>query len=153
MKNSEKFDLRKFLKENKIKTGLYKTKDLIIESKNPYNDTQKNVIKEGISDYHSVEYYALVGEHGDVGSYSNFKQAIKKAEVLKKEELKRDTLGSDTAYIGVSGNTDDFAIIYIDQPYFKRISSNDFSDSKSYNNWLKIAKKAFKSEKTEIGKY
>lgn len=41
MKNSEKFDLRKFLKENKIKTGLYKTKDLIIESKNPYNDTQK----------------------------------------------------------------------------------------------------------------
>lgn len=39
MKNSEKFDLRKFLKENKIKTGTYKSKDFMVESKNAYNDT------------------------------------------------------------------------------------------------------------------
>ncbi len=41
MKNSEKFDLTKFLKNNEIKTGTFTEKELKVETKNAYNDTKK----------------------------------------------------------------------------------------------------------------
>ena len=40
MKESEKFNLVKFLSDNKIKSGTYNAKDLKVEFKNPYNDTK-----------------------------------------------------------------------------------------------------------------
>jgi len=43
MKNSEKFDLRKFLKENEIKTGNHESKDLVVQQKNPYNDVVNEI--------------------------------------------------------------------------------------------------------------
>lgn len=47
MKNSEKFDLRKFLNDNKIETGTYDKKDVVVTKKNAYNDTKK--INEEVS--------------------------------------------------------------------------------------------------------
>ena len=46
MKNSEKFDLRKFLNDNKIKTGTFAKKEFLVKTKNAYNDTTKNIINE-----------------------------------------------------------------------------------------------------------
>lgn len=114
----------------------------------------REVIKEQGDTYYEVDYYARVGEHGSIGNWPDMNTAYKKAIDLYKREKKANQLGEDTWYIGVSGNSDDFAIIYVDAQYLKnRISAQDFGDATAYKNWLKVAKQVLKSGKPAKGTY
>ena len=107
-----------------------------------------------LAEYHEVEYYEKYGEHGSLGHYPTFKTAVSKATSLYKREKKEGTLGEeDTQYIGVSGTSDTFAVIYVDKSYFKRISAQDFQNLEDYKTWMKVAKKTLSSGKPNIGKF
>lgn len=113
-------------------------------------ENKETLISEG-KDYYSVEYYAAVGEHGEVESGSDFKTMVKKAEAFLKREKKE--LGKDTLYIGVSGSGDDYAILYVHPDYLKVNGEQSFNSKEAYENWMKSAKECMSSKKTIIGKY
>ena len=113
----------------------------------------KKILEADIPDYHQVEYYAEFGEHGDMGDYPNFNTAYKKAVDLYNKEKKQNKLDK-LWYIGVSGNTDDFAVVYVTQDYLNKVVGRySFSDTKAYNNFVKVAKQVLKTGKPIKGKY
>lgn len=106
-----------------------------------------------LNEYYSIEYYDKQGGHGDVGQDNNFDMAYKKAINLYKREKSAGELGKSTGYIGVSGDGDDFAIIYVDKDYLSVNNANVFSDKTAYNNWLAVAKKVLQTGKPMKGTY
>ncbi len=102
--------------------------------------------------YYVVDYYARVGEHGEANVFhgDKFKEAVKSAVEFYNREKKSKTL-RELSYIGVTGNADEFAIIYLSETYLKRITLEDFSDKKAYDNWMKAAKSW--KDKPVTGKY
>jgi len=109
----------------------------------------KEYIKEADRpDYHSVEYYAEVGQHGEVNNYPTMSQAYKEAVKFGK---RKDN--ADLWYVGVSGNSDEFAVIRVNESYIKHMSSKMFKDKKGYDSWNKVAKQVLKTGKPMKGKY
>ena len=60
MKNSEKFDLRKFLNDNKIETGTYNQKDVVVDQKSAYNDTK--LMNEEVSKSFMTKVFKLIDD-------------------------------------------------------------------------------------------
>lgn len=108
-------------------------------------------LQEGIAEYHEAEYYDKMGGHSGIGNWPDFKTAYNKAMELYKREKKNDF--EDIGYIGVSGNSDQFAIMYVDEDYLNLTTNASFQDPKAYKNWMKAATKVLKSKKPATGTY
>ena len=117
-------------------------------------DLIEKYLGEGdIPTYYSAEYYDKFGGHGEIGNWSSFDMAYKKAMDLYKREKKEGELGTSTGYIGVSGNGDEFAIIYLDQSYLKNMNASSFGDPKAFKAWMNVAKKVLATGKPMKGKF
>lgn len=103
---------------------------------------------------YEVGYYDKQGGHGDAGQFKTFKQAIKSAEQLKKNDEKKENLGKLTMMIDVSSeNTTEFAIIYMTPEYIKMADKDYFADVATYKKWMEVAKKCLETGKTVISDY
>lgn len=121
----------------------------------------ENKINE-IDDYYSIGYYAPLGQHGEIGSYPNFDQAYKKAIAFYNRERKAGNVNNTKGapehkdelwMIDVSGNTDEFAIIYMTKQYIDMVWLDNFRDRKAYESWKKVAKKVEQTGKPMKGRY
>ena len=103
-------------------------------------------------EHYSAEYYARVGEHGELGNWPDFNTAYKKAMDLYKREKKAGTLGDDdTWYIGVSGSGKKFAIIYVNDKYIHLAKRT--MEGPNYPKWKSIAQKVKKTGKPQTGSW
>ena len=103
---------------------------------------------------YEVEYYAYVGEHGHVGSYLDYATAYKEAmDLYKREEKNADGSLKELSYIGINGDGDEFAIIYMSQDYLRNATGSDFKDEFAYESWVDVAKEVLKTGKPQKGNY
>jgi hypothetical protein len=65
-------------------------------------------------EFHIAEYCTRAGEYGEIFKSANFAAALEKAADFLVKTDSRDYL-----YIGVKGNTDLFAICYVDKKYIE----------------------------------
>ena len=110
-----------------------------------------------MDDYYQVSYYAQVGEHGALKSHDTFEKAFKEA-VRKKTEWKNDI--KDDAkpneaiwYIGVEGNGDDFAVVFINEKYLESTDAKHFKSKAAFDSWMKVAKNVMSTGMPQKGKY
>ena len=105
-----------------------------------------------VVDYFEVEYYDYVGEHSNLSANSYFDVAYRVAKYFKRHEKK--CLGKEIGYIGISSNTDTFAILFITEEYLYNVIRADyFKDENSYNKFLEAGKKYLKTRKNVISTY
>lgn len=103
-------------------------------------------VEEDIHEYYSAEYYIQVGEHGGVGNFSSFEQALKKAREIE--------IDKETWYTGVSGDGPKFAIVYVTQEYLDLMSKRDaFADEETKEIWMTAAKKSLQTGEEVIGRW
>lgn len=104
--------------------------------------------------WYQAEYYDKQGGHGSVStSSSNFKAEYREAMELYKREKKQGELGKSTGYVGVNGSGNEFAILYIDKPYYDSMAEKFFNSKEAYEAWMKVAKKVLDTGKPAKGKY
>ncbi len=135
---------RRKIVENYIK-GLIRKEKRLNESLNENN--QK----------YYISYYATVGEHGEAGTFSDFKQAIQGAKrFVKDKDSEGTSLMDGLEYLGVESTYSEdgqFAILFITEPYIKRLSPSHFDTPESYKAFVLAAKKCLTTGKPAIGKY
>lgn len=72
-------------------------------------------------EYYEAEYYLEVGEHGSVGDFPTFEEALKRAREIEVDE--------ETWYTGVSGSGSKFAIVHVTENYIDLMSKREaFAD-------------------------
>ncbi len=112
----------------------------------------RRVIKEEMGERYYIAYYDRVGEHGEVGTFRDFKSAISSAKSKIKDKEFMDGLD----YVGIEGtnNSLDFAILFVNEFYITRIlTKNGFNSSEDYNTFISACKKYIQTGKPQIGKY
>jgi hypothetical protein len=132
---------------------LKSTKGIFTESSKKLKSTLKSYIRRLVTEeikghkIHEVQsryfisYYTRVGEHGEAGTYPDFKSAYRAAVAKSRNEDFMDGLD----YLGVEGsgtNANQFAIIYINDFYLNnRLGSSDFDNKDAANKFRTVAKK------------
>lgn len=113
----------------------------------------KKILKESTEMY-STEYYDRIGEHGEINHSTSFDKQVSEAERLLRDESKKGELGKSTLYIGVSGQGNKFAIIYLHPDYLKnRLNAFDFKTPSDHKAWSDAAKEYLKTKKMVVGYY
>ena len=127
---------------NDVKSWLHGGEDI---NGREYRDVNES-LAEGPMSYYEVAYYAKIGEHGTAGSYKTMDEAYQRAIQLYKEDFEQGNIDreneedSDTQYIGVESDTDDFAIIYVTDWYINnKATSMMFDDQNMRAAWIKVA--------------
>jgi hypothetical protein len=116
----------------------------------------KNLTEDDINNaqWFEVEYYAKIGEHGNYGQYKTFDAAYRDAMNFYNDQKKKRQLGGGIWYIGITSDSDKFAIIYVCEDYLKqRLSANDFKDQNAYKTFMMAAKKYLETGQPQIGMY
>jgi hypothetical protein len=148
------FEKKKFMpletaiNESKNKRSMGNMNKIVKSYEEFVNESKLN---EGMSDYYAVEYYEFVGQHGELDSYNSLAKAIKNAEKFKKEQDAEGYLGEEIMYIGVSGDTDEFAIIYMTDYYLNQVISPDmFSSPTGFKKFRDAGLTYLKTKKTQV---
>jgi hypothetical protein len=97
-------------------------------------------------EYHIAEYYTRKGEYGEICKSTNFLEALGKAA-----EYGEDIDVSKYSYIGVKGNTDLFAICYVNKKYLDIAKEQSFRSKDSKQSWLSSANQFIKDKNPCIG--
>ena len=96
-------------------------------------------------EYHIAEYYTMKGEYGEIYKSTDFLEALgKAAEYITEDNHKY-------AYIGVKGNTDLFAICFVNKKYLEIAKGQSFGDKESKQSWLASANQFIKDKNPCIG--
>lgn len=109
--------------------------------------------QESMDEYHQVTYYYRVGQHGSAGEFPNFNAALRRAKELVKESSTEEDF-DDLWYVGVEGNTEQFAIVMVREPYIDHVSSimgDSFATQEQGREWVKAAKKCLATGKPVVG--
>ncbi len=155
--NNKEFVIKKIFKNKDNETcysgnfiGEKKEHEFILSEKDKYSKGS-NVDS---ASYYQAEYCDIQGGHGALGASSkDFEKEYKEAISLYNREKKAGELGKSTEYIGVSGDGDKFAIIYIEKRYIDNMRASDFKEKSSYEAWMKVAKKVLETGKPQKGSY
>ncbi len=119
-------------------------------------NADKNLTEDDINNaqWFEVEYYAKIGEHGNYGQYKTFDAAYRDAMNFYNDQKKKRQLGGGIWYIGITSDSDKFAIIYVSEDYLKqRLSANDFKDQNAYKTFMMAAKKYLETGQPQVGMY
>jgi|ERR1017187_1286445 hypothetical protein len=102
-------------------------------------------------EYHIAEYYTKKGEYGEIHKSSNFLEALGKVTEYSQEN---DVFGRSNhkyAYIGVKGNTDLFAICFVNKKYLEVAKKQPFRNKDSKLSWLESAEQFIKTKNPCVG--
>ena len=97
-------------------------------------------------EYHIAEYYTKKGEYGEIYKSADFFAALGKAA-----EYGEDIDVSKYSYIGVKGNTDLFAICFVNKKYLDVAEGQSFRNKDSKQSWLASANQFIKDKNPCIG--
>ena len=101
-----------------------------------------------------ISFYATIGEHGSGEGYFDFDYILKKAKKFKKECEEFGYLDVNSKdrieYIGVEGNKDAFAILFVDKDYLNKIIPEYFKDKNQYDKFVGACNEYMKNKKCVI---
>jgi hypothetical protein len=99
-----------------------------------------------MKEYHIAEYYTKKGEYGEIHKSSDFLEALgKTAEYIEETDV------SKYSYIGVKGNTDLFAICFVNKKYLEVAKNQPFRNKDSKQSWLESAEQFIKTKNPCVG--
>lgn len=98
-----------------------------------------------MKEFHIAEYYTNKGEYGEICKSLDFLESLEKAA-----EFIIDA-NHKYAYIGVKGNTDLFAICYVNKKYLEIAKDQSFRSKDSKQSWLSSANQFIKDKNPCIG--
>ena len=99
-----------------------------------------------MKEYHIAEYYTKKGEYREIYKSSDFFEALGKVT-----EYIVDIDVSKYSYIGVKGNTDLFAIGFVNKKYLEVAKKQPFRNKDSKQSWFESANKFIKDKNPCVG--
>lgn len=147
--------LKKIIKEE-VKRVLIK-KDTIKEASLREKESDWEVPKGGHPQTFYIAYYSSTGEHGEAGTFRDFKSAYRSALTqMKGKNDEGESFLDGLEYVGVEATwktIPEFAIMFVTKEYIRKISTNWFNSPEEAKIFKAAAEKCLQTGKPVIGKY